>query len=116
VNIMVYGKILLVVAMLSIGQILFKTTGIALKQSGASIMSASVLLPFATAGIVYALASLLWVNALSETPLAIAYPITALSFVLVPMASYYFFQEQLNVVNMIGLGAIIIGVALSQYR
>lgn len=113
---MVYGKILLVVAMLSVGQILFKATGVALRQAGASITSASVFLPFATAGVVYALASLLWVNALSDTPLAIAYPATALSFVLVPIASYYFFQEQLNLVNVMGLGVIIIGVALSQYR
>ena len=102
--------------MLSVGQILFKSTGVALQKPDASITDPAVFVPFLTAGLVYVFASFLWVNALIDIPLAVAYPITALSFILVPSASIYIFREDLNMANVAGLGLIIIGIALSQYR
>jgi drug/metabolite transporter (DMT)-like permease len=58
-------------------------------------------------------ASLVWSLAIQRTPLTIAYPFMALTFVLVPLASVFFFRESLSSLQLLGLLLIVMGVALS---
>src|SRR3546814_10460513 len=65
---------------------------------------------FILALMLYGSATILWVLALREVPLSIAYPFTALAFVLVPLASAAFFDEALGPRYFVGLAFVIGGV------
>jgi multidrug transporter EmrE-like cation transporter len=60
----------------------------------------------------YGAATLLWVRILTTVPLSRAYPFAALAFVLVPAASYIFFNESLSVRYALGTALIIAGVVV----
>jgi drug/metabolite transporter (DMT)-like permease len=53
-----------------------------------------------------------WLYVLQVAPLSRAYAITSLTYVLVPLASVYFFDEQLRRVHVAGIVLVLIGVAL----
>lgn len=56
-----------------------------------------------------------WLFVLAKMKLSVAYPITSLNFVLVLIASYYFFGEKLSLLQYGGIALIIFGViALSR--
>jgi len=58
-------------------------------------------------------ASVAWSLAIQRTPLTIAYPFMALTFVLVPLAGVFLFRESLSVLQLVGVSLIVVGVALS---
>ena len=64
------------------------------------------------------LAALFWMAAMSKFPLSFAYPFMSLAFVLVVFLSVIFFNEELGVTKLVGVGLILVGiVVLSQgYR
>ena len=62
--------------------------------------------------LIYALAMFLWLEVLSKTPLSIAYPVLAITYVLVPLFSYFAFNEQLKPAQFVGMFLILAGVAL----
>ena len=99
---------LLCVVAISCGQLLFKKTGIEL-QSG-NWMSVRVLTTGGLAFVIYALATLLWINLLRHAPLHKAYGFMALSFVLVPIASRFLFEESITRGHMVGTALIVVGV------
>lgn len=72
--------------------------------------------PFLLVGLFfYVISFLLWLFVLSKLKLSQAYPITSINFVLVLIASYYFFGEKLSLFQYSGILLIIIGVfALSR--
>ena len=72
--------------------------------------------PFLLGGLFsYGVSFLLWLFVLSKIKLSLAYPITSINFVLVLIASYYFFDERLSLFQYLGIVLIIIGVvALSK--
>lgn len=59
------------------------------------------------------IASLLWLGALRQMDLSVAYPFMSLSFVLVMLASAMFLGEALTVTKVLGVIIIIIGLAIS---
>jgi drug/metabolite transporter (DMT)-like permease len=69
----------------------------------------SVLSGFAAAFI----AGICWMLAIERLDLALAYPFLALSFVLVPLGSLYFFGELVPPMQWLGLGLIVAGVTVS---
>jgi drug/metabolite transporter (DMT)-like permease len=59
------------------------------------------------------LAGICWMLAIERLDLSIAYPFMALSFVLVPLGSTFFFGEVVPPMQWLGLGLIIAGVSVS---
>ena len=79
------------VALLSIGQMLFKTAAAQWQVDGwgwstwRSLLSAPMLLALA----MYGMTSVLWVFILRQSPLSVVYPVYALSFLFVPVLAHF---------------------------
>jgi len=58
----------------------------------------------------YGVSFILWIVVLSRMKLSIAYPITSMNFVLVILASYYFFGEKISFIQIGGIILILVGV------
>ncbi|MGH8214939.1 MAG: DMT family transporter [Rhodanobacteraceae bacterium] len=61
---------------------------------------------------VYALEFVLWFAALSRVELSIAFPFAALGYAGVVLASRFILRERVSMRRWIGIGAIVVGVAL----
>lgn len=107
-----YVLTLLSVAMICLGQVLFKLVGLRL-QEGASPTSLRAGGVLVAAFALYGLATLLWVYVLRTAPLTRAYPLMALSFVLVPLAGVYLFSEPVRPQYLAGVALILAGVVLT---
>ena len=107
-----FGLILLCVAGISVGQILFKIA--ALKSLGADYeigLWKIIFHPYMVTGIfIYAAATLLWVWTLRIVPLNLAYPLMGLAFVVVPILSSIFIGEPLKTSIFIGGLLITLGI------
>lgn len=106
---------LLAASISACGQILLKH---AMTQVGPLNFSPGILLramrqPFLpVALVIYALALLLWLEVLSKTPLSVAYPVLAVTYVMVPLISQFVFHERLDTSQYVGMFLILAGVAL----
>ena len=61
---------------------------------------------------IYSVALFLWLQVLSKTPLSTAYPILAVTYIIVPILSTFFFGEMLGRNQMIGMFLIMAGVTM----
>jgi drug/metabolite transporter (DMT)-like permease len=87
-------QVLLVVALMVVGQILFKLAAGRISGSGVSLLWSLALDPFLIAGLAtYALTTVLWVLVLREVPLSRAYPLMALATLGVPIIGFLAFRE-----------------------
>ena len=69
--------------------------------------------PLIVAGLAfYAVGSLFWLAVLSRLDLSLAYPMLALTYVLVPMTAWLFLGEQIPGERWLGIGVIIVGVLI----
>ena len=99
--------LLLTVVLLSVGQVLFKLAAMEMKNIDIS----SVLQPkLIVALFVYGIATVLWIATLRETPLHIAYPFVGLAFLIVPVLSWFWMNEQITLNTILGGVIILIGV------
>lgn len=103
------GLAVVCVLLIAVGQILFKTVGLAVEEEGtvfawrpASLVS--------LAAILYVWATVLWIWLLRLVPLTTAYPFMAISFVLVPALSALFLGERVSLQYAIGTSLVIAGV------
>jgi drug/metabolite transporter (DMT)-like permease len=97
------------VASLALGQILFKLAASAMKS--VNWVSDWVLnWHLMVALVVYAAATALWVVLLRSVPLAVAYPFVALAFVIVPVVAHFVLGEPLRWQTMLGAAVIVAGV------
>ena len=106
-----YVATFLCVLGIAIGQILFKLSAISLKNSDSifTFKAAALLL---AAMCLYGITSFVWVWALQKIELSRIYPFMALSFILVPLGSYFFLGEQLQSQYMLGVAIIIVGIII----
>ncbi|MEP7085591.1 MAG: hypothetical protein ABI854_12690, partial [Betaproteobacteria bacterium] len=96
---------------IAVGQILFKQAARAsLPGAGLMVWVNGWLL---AALVLYGGATLLWVYVLRTTPLALAYSVFALAFIIVPILSATFFGEPLRPSYFVGGALIIAGVYIS---
>lgn len=105
---------LLTALSMATGQLMFKFgavrwQGNSLSQWAISFLTNPILLG---AVFLYAVTILIWIYVLKTLPLSIAYPLTALSYVLVPLLSMAFLHERISFSTVIGSGLIICGVAI----
>lgn len=67
--------------------------------------------PYIAAGIVaFAMSMVLWIVALNGEQLSVVYPMAAIGYVIVTIASVWLFGETLNPWKILGIGLIILGV------
>jgi drug/metabolite transporter (DMT)-like permease len=102
-------KVLLVVVLLSGGQLFFKLAAPQLRTDNLRemIISMALNLNLIIALTIYGVATLLWVVVLREVPLSRAYPITALGMLLVPAIGLFMFKEPFSW-SLVGGGALLI--------
>lgn len=60
----------------------------------------------------YALGAVFWLMVLAELDLSLAYPMLALTYVLIPLAAQFILGEQVPALRWVGIGIIFIGVAV----
>jgi len=94
---------------ISTGQVMFKKAGLLLNEHE-SWLHSQVVLTIGIAGLIYSSATVLWIYLLKDIPLSKAYMLMAVSFVAVPIASVYIFQESLNFHFFVGSTLIIAGL------
>ena len=97
---------------LAIGQILFKFSAISWMQTG-SLFSFKTASTLSVAIMIYAATTLAWVWILQKEELGRVYPFMALGFILVPLGSHFFFNEQFNTQYFIGSVLIIVGIIVA---
>ena len=69
--------------------------------------------PFILGGLLTYVVSLsTWLLVLSRVEVGIAYPMTSLGYILTAIAGYYFFNEHLSLVRIMGILTILLGVYL----
>jgi len=95
------------------GQLLMKYAALR-SNAGAAIVQIAPILGAAIS--VYSVGIISWIVALRGLPLAIAYPVTGLSYVGILWGSAYWFGEGLSALRLLGAGLIIIGVVLVVFR
>ncbi len=97
---------------LTAGQVLFKQVAVGLSATG-TLWSSATLLPFLAAITLYGVSTIAWIWTLQHAPLGRLYPLMALGFVLVPLASHLVFGEQFTPRYMVGVVFILVGVMLA---
>ncbi|AJI94963.1 small Multidrug Resistance family protein [Yersinia ruckeri] len=61
------------------------------------------------------LGMLLWLRLLQHMPLSVAYPMLSFNFVLVTLASRFFFGETVGARHWLGIAAIMLGILLMSW-
>lgn len=104
-----YMTALLSIFLSSAGQVFFKLTMRGNKAISLSLLHSPYLyIGFAS----YGLSAVLWLSVLSKLPLVIAYPLTALNFVLIALAGRLLLHEPLPWTWGVGAAFIMIGVVV----
>lgn len=104
--------ILSTIALLSLGQVLFKSASSQLVvQQPMSWLS----LPLLAALSVYAVATVLWLVVLSRVPLSFAFPFYGLAFLLVPLLAALLLGEVLRWQVLVGGAVILCGIAITAW-
>lgn len=99
------------------GQMFFKVAAAHLKQSEQPIVIAYIANPWLWAALTgYGITTITWVWVLQTVPLSIAYPLMALTFVLVPVLGVAFFGETASLRFYIGVCVVALGVWLTSFR
>lgn len=108
--------ILFTVFLLSVGQILFKLASNDIDLSYSGLVPSLLSLRLVIAFVVYSIATILWLIALKNLPLRVAYPFAALAFFLVPTLAHFLLDETLSWNTYVGAGIIALGVIVSTVK
>lgn len=69
--------------------------------------------PYVIVGLgIYAMGTILWLTALSRIELSYAYPFASLGYVIMLVASWQLFHEDISLLRLIGCAIVIFGVIL----
>ncbi len=101
-----------VVAMLSLGQIGFKTLGMRINSSSDLLSPNNIFILLFVLSI-YGIATILWIYVLSYASLSHAFMFYALTFVFIPVLANFLFNEKIGPWQILGAGLIILGVLAS---
>jgi multidrug transporter EmrE-like cation transporter len=89
------------------GQLLMKKT---MSHNAQAFFTPSFLLQLLLALSVYSLGVVNWILSLRFLKLSIAYPLTSLNYVGILLGSYYFFDEKLTPLRVIGVFLVFLGI------
>lgn len=108
--------ILFTVLLLSVGQILFKLASDDIVLNPAGLLPSLLSFKLVVAFTVYSVATILWLIALKDVPLRMAYPFAALAFFIVPTLAHFLLGETLGWNTYVGASIIALGVIVSVSR
>ncbi len=110
-----YAVIITVVAVLAIGQLLFKTVAVRLGDRGflTLIDDPKTLMIFISSLVLYGLATIGWIWGLRTIPLSTAYLFMSLAFILVPLAAWFVLGEPISTRFILGTALIVIGIVVA---
>ena len=104
------------------GQILFKKTSLIISNKSKNLEGFGGIIEFFLsiittnyfflALITYGVATFYWLYLLQTIPLSLAYPFTALAMVIIPITSFYLFNESLNEIFWVGAILIFMGIII----
>lgn len=106
------GEVLLKSGIDGVGRLAFGNPGDIGRTVIRVLSSPRILIGFAC----YGLAAILWLMILSRLELSYAYPMLALTYVLVPLAAHVFLGETLSVGRWAGILIIVAGVLVVAYH
>ena len=70
-----------------------------------------ILNPNIIMGVVFfAISFITWMIALSKIELSLAYPTVSITYIIIALASWYFFNEHISVYRWLGIGIIMFGI------
>ena len=103
------------VLLIAVGQLLFKSAATQWKVDGWSWATVTGFLSpvMLVALFVYGLATLLWVYVLRTVPLASAYALFSLAFLIVPLLAHFALGERISANMLIGGAIIVVGVIVA---
>jgi multidrug transporter EmrE-like cation transporter len=82
-------------------------------SSGGTVLLRSAFSPWVWAGLgSYVVSVALWILVLSRVELSYAYPMVSMGYVMAALAAKLFWNEQLSLVRVLGIGVICLGVFL----
>lgn len=108
----IYLLTILCVIGIAAGQILFKFSASAINESG-SFFDIKTLTIFFSTMVLYGITSIGWVLILRRAELGKVYPFMALAFILVPLASRFFFGERFAPMYFVGTALIVSGIVVT---
>ncbi len=92
-----------------VGQLLMKHT---MSNKTEGLFTSTFIQQLVLALSVYSLGIVNWIFALRTVKLSIAYPLTSLNYVGILLGSYYFFDEKITLIRVVGVVLIFLGVLL----
>lgn len=101
------------VVLVGTGQILFKLASRNIAVKGLSVLGLLQNGYLVIALILYGFCTLYWVWLLKDADLSKAYPFMSLTFVVVPVMSYFFLGEKIGVNNLLSSLLIVAGVIVA---
>lgn len=105
---------LFTVLIISAGQILFKLAAEGIDVSGKGLLHSFLFnWQLIVALVVYGIATISWLFVIRGVPMRVAYPIAALSFIIVPILSAIFLGESITFKTLLGGFVILFGVYVS---
>jgi drug/metabolite transporter (DMT)-like permease len=108
-----YILLLLNIILLVGGQLVWKKGVETISFDGWGTILQALLSPYIIVGIFfYAMATGIWIYLLSKLPLSFLYPLQSLAYVFGAIAAVYLFQENVSIMRWVGIGIIIVGVAV----
>jgi drug/metabolite transporter (DMT)-like permease len=103
------------VVLIAIGQLLFKAAATQWRMDGWSWSTVTGFLSplMVLALVIYGVATLLWVYVLRTVPLATAYVLFSLAFLIVPVLAWLVLGERISANTLVGGVIIVIGVIVA---
>lgn len=95
------------------GQTLWKIGAGKIEFSGLKAMVNMALSPWIViGGILYVIATVIWIYLLSKLPLSLLYPLQSVAYILGLLVAYFLFKEIIPITRWIGVLVILLGVYL----
>jgi len=107
-----YLMVLSCVAVLSVGQILFKVVSNRISNPSGTVEVGALAIFLVAIGL-YGASTVIWVLALRHMPLSHAYTFMSLGFIIVPVSAHFLFGEPFGWRQLVGAMVIIAGIVLS---
>lgn len=105
---MKYTLLIINIFLTSIGQLFLKKSSLLTINQN---IFEKILNPFFLLGLFfYGISTLLWIKILEKIDISIAYPLMAISYIIVTIGANIFFQEGITTSKIIGMIFIILGV------
>lgn len=108
---MIYFLFGLNIVVLSLGQILFKKAAMYNTLHELHIIEAFYRNPWFIGAIIsYFFSTIIWIKVLTTFDVSTAYPVLSITYIVVALSAYFFFDEKLYATTFLGILFIMLGV------